>query len=437
MSCALRLRLATLLGAGGLAIAGAAASIAATPARLAWSFSTGAGYDTYVQRFPLAGSDTTETISEFDLVVTAEARSEGAARQRWLLRPELSLGTELTRERVQAGWQLRPDTVATVLRVDASWQGRQYRRGTGYSLSSDQQELRAEARAALSPRGAHAAEARAYGWRVRYATPSTLEIDHDEIGGGVCWRSGHDAPRYYTLGARLARRAYPDSAAIDRTVAGLHGEFDGTAQTGAGVRLFWRSERRRVRDASARPSAWSHGGTVSYLAPSGAGRVEIELEGEVWRYDEERSAWFDSWRISGAALYRGGDEAAWGWLAGPAAERLDAGADSPETYLQVGLRLGAETRLIALNGSCTVEVGRRDYTYAPPPEPRASVFASGLDDLDLYSDFTYWSLWLAVSWAAADRLAFDFSANWQPERHVEPADDSAIGFASGRAVWRW
>ena len=426
-----------LLGAGRAYAAGAASASPGTASRLDWTFTTSAGYDTYIQRFPLAGVDTTETISEFDLVATAEARTAGRARHRWRLRPELSFGTELLREGFEAGWQYRPDSVATVLRCDASWHGRQYRRGTGYSLSSDLREARAETRATLSPRGGGAFEARLTGWRLRYATPSTLELDHDELGGGVYWKSGHDAERYFTLGARLARRAYPDSAAIDRTVAGLTGELDTAVLTGTGVRLFWRSERRSIRDETARPSAWSHWATAAWLVPVGAGRIETDLQGEVWRYDTETSAWFDSWRLAGTLLYHGGGEAGWGWLAGPAVERFAAGPDSPETFNQAGLRIGAEASLLTLGGACTVELGRRDYTFTPPPEPLSSVPLPGLDTLDLYSDFTYWAIWLSASWSVTGRLALDLSANWQPEQHAEAADDAAVAFASARIIWRW
>ncbi|MHB8078371.1 MAG: hypothetical protein ACYDIE_03850 [Candidatus Krumholzibacteriia bacterium] len=431
------LPLLCLLGAGAAAAAGAAGASPGGASRLDWTVTTGAGYDTYIQRFPLAGVDTTETIAEFDLVATAEARTAGRTRHRWRLRPELSFGTELTREGLEAGWQYRPDSVAAVLRCDAAWHGRQYRRGTGYSLSSDLQEARAEARAILSPRGDGAVEARLTGWRLRYATPTTLELDHDEVGGGVYWKSGYDAERYFTLGARLAHRAYPDSAAIDRTVAGLAGELDTAVLTGAGVRLFWRSERRLVRDEAARPSAWSHWATAAWLAPAGAGRIETDLQGEVWRYDRETSAWFDSWRLAGTLLYHGGGDAGWGWLAGPTAERFDAGSDSPETYNQTGLRVGAEANLPTLGGACTVELGRRDYTFRPPPEPSAPAPTTGLDTLDLYSDFTYWAVWLAAAWSVDRRLSLDLAANWQPERHSEPADDAAVAFASARVVWRW
>ena len=106
-------RLPLLLLLGGLI---PAAGPAAGPAlgageRPVWSCSLAAGLDTYVQRFPLATEDTTETITELTLVLGAEGRTAGRARHRWRLRPEVSLGSELLRERLEAGYQYRPDSL--------------------------------------------------------------------------------------------------------------------------------------------------------------------------------------------------------------------------------------------------------------------------------------------------------------------------------------
>jgi len=105
--------------------------------------------------------------------------------------------------------------------------------------------------------------------------------------------------------------------------------------------------------------------------------------------------------------------------------------------IQAGLRVGAEASLLTLGGACTVELGRRDYTFTPPSEPLSSAPLPGLDTLDLYSDFTYWAVWLSASWSMTGRLALDLSANWQPEQHTEPTDDAAVAFASARVLWRW
>ncbi len=432
---------AVLLGLGlGAGVPGNAGAGAPASGRLAWSYTTAAGYDTYVQRFPLAGTDTTETVSEFDLTLGAEARTAGRARQHWWLRPELSAGTELTRERVDLGWQYRPDSLAAVLRLDARWQARQYRGGTRYSLSSDAQGGRLEARANLAPRGRRALETRLHGSYLRHAEPATLTLDQNEVGGGLFWKSGQDAQRQFLLGARLARRTYPDSTAVDRTIAALEGELDTAGFSATGLRAWLHCERRTIRDESARPSAWASWSSFDWLIPAGPARLSVELQIERWDYDAESSAWFDSWRLGGAVLYRSGQPGAGtSWLAGLAAERLDADSQASETYSQAGVRVGCEAWGRRLIGSGTLEVGRRDYTWQADASAtdESNLLGTTLDEFDLYSDFTYWRLALNASWRLTDRLSLDLAAHCEPESHTEPADDSTVGFGHARLAWRW
>ncbi len=403
--------------------------------RSAWSLSLATGYDTYVQTYPLATQDTTETISELTLVLGAAGRTPGRARHCWLLNPEVSLGSQLTRERLDLGYQWRPDSLHAVLRLDAGWQGRQYRPGTDYSFSSDTGEGRATARWYLAPAGRSGGETRLWARRLRYERPSTLEVNYDELGGGLFWRSGPLAPHRWLLGSRLARRTYPDSMAIDRTVIACEGEYDSFALEGSSVRLFHRSERRLIRQEEIRPSAWDHLSELEAALALDRGWLTLDLQSEVWDYDVESLAYFDSWRLGGVLGYRGGDPLAWTWRLGLAVEALLAGPDSPETYLQAGLRGGLETYGSQLSGSLTVEYGHRDYRQ---PAVGAVDTASLVPDEDIYgySDFQYWELWLMATWLVSGRFSCDVMANYQPESHTERTDDTAVAFASLRFVWR-
>ena len=68
-----------------------------------------AAFDTYVHAYPLAATDTTETVSEFNAVVTLAAALGRRARHDWSLRADVAAGTELTRQRLEAGYAWRPD----------------------------------------------------------------------------------------------------------------------------------------------------------------------------------------------------------------------------------------------------------------------------------------------------------------------------------------
>ena len=69
------------------------------------------------------------------------------------MRPELSVGTELLRGRLDLDYQYRPDSTLTSLRLESSTLGRSYWGSTDYSLSSDALETRSSARLFLGPAG--------------------------------------------------------------------------------------------------------------------------------------------------------------------------------------------------------------------------------------------------------------------------------------------
>jgi hypothetical protein len=423
----------------------ATAANALTPARgqaagLDWSGSLAGGYDLFVNRFPLATEDTTETVSEWMTVLGVEACTAPRSRHAWSLHPELSVGTQLVRERLEVGYQYRPDSSAAVMRGDLRWYAHQYQRGTEYELSSDQQEGRAEAHWAPLAGRAVTPELRGHAEYLRYQDPSTLEVDHDEAGLGAFLRSGFRAERRFALGTRYARRTYPDSAAIDRTTLSAEAEYEGFDWRGAGWRLFHRSDRRTHRQ-QVRPDAWSHWTELAAGYPLGASLLGIELRSEVWRYDQETAAYFDSWRLESLFYYRAGEPLELSWQLGAALERMAAGSDSPESYDQYGLRTGVERFGGDLSGSLLVEFGRRDYvlTDAQTGYTPAAEASSALDPVLYYgySDFMYWKIWLMASWLFSEHLSADLMAHYQPESHTEAEDDAATAFASARLVWRW
>jgi hypothetical protein len=402
----------------------------------AWSFSLATGFDTYIHRYPLAATDTTEAVTEATVVLGLEGRAGAERRHSWLLRPEFSLGSQLLRERLDVTYQFRPDSTNASLRLDARLLGRQYRGGTGYALSSDNVEGRAEVRWSPYPTGRTSGELRAHYAGMRYRNSSTLEVDYNEVGGGLFVGSGSAAWRRYRLGLRLARRVYPDSSAIDRNVLGWEAVYDSAELTGAGLHAYHLSERRGVRDEGSRPSAWAHGTEVNATVPFGRGRLAAELRSEVWQYDYESSAYFNSWRVGTVLAFHAGDALALAWRAGPAFEWLLAGDDSPETYRQYGIQAGVESYGGAVTGSLRVEYGRRDYRRQDAGSLTAAEQTS-IDSVFDTSDFNYWEIWLMGGVSLTSRLYFDVLANYQPESHTEKVDDMSIAFANARLVWRW
>jgi hypothetical protein len=401
-----------------------------------WSWSLAAGYDTYIHTFPLATDDTTTTVTELALLVGLEGQATPGSIHQWRVRPEFSYGTELWRGRIDASYQYRPEGRSAVFRLDGYGLARTYQGGTDDTLTSDTIEGWLTARGFVSPAGTTMGELQLRAGGVQYWDPSVLEVSYHDFGGAAFLRAGRDATTQFSLGGRVRQRAYPDSSAIDRTMAALEGEFDNVSHTGRGVRLFQRSERRLIRNEAVRPSAWNHWSTLEWLLPLGSFDLTGDIQSEIWQYDGETAVYFNSWRLNGVFLMKVGGLAAWTWRAGLAAELLSAG-DSPESYQQAGMRAGVEHYGTRFTVAASVEYGLRDYRLTGSV---LEVASNNLEPVQLplftYTDFNYWELWLMATWTLAPGLSLDVLANYEPERHTERIDDASLAFLNMRLVWR-
>jgi hypothetical protein len=401
-----------------------------------WSPVLTTGFDALLHSYPLATTDTTETIAEYMVSAGVEGRSPRKVHHRWRLRAEASAGSELYRQLVEGQYKYLDKNRVSRLRLDGRFYGRQYRQTTDYSLSSNNLEGRIDLRAYPWAGSKSTLELR--GWKsiLDYKNPSTLEVDTRELGAGVFLRNSGFTENPWSVGYRLSGRTYPDTTGIDRKVHRIEGDLDYHDDQGQGIRLFHKSGRRLIRDETVRPSAWAHYTDLNSLVTAGAGFVFMDLQSEIWKYDEETTTYFNSWRIEGAMGYRWGDLMKATWRLGLTGERLDAG-DSPETYTQFGLRAGVESFVSVVSGSVQLEYGRRVYSQADVELDSSTSDDLLADDLtSFYSDFNYWKIWLMANWYINEHFSLDLMANYEPESHTESGDDSSIGFGSVRLVWR-
>lgn len=409
---------------------------AADTARFIWNGSLATGYDAYVQTYSLALSDTTERIQEMEVTLSAEGRTRGAAAHRWLLAPRISVGSERTRQHLDLGWARHADDGARLLDAVAELRATQYHGTTDYSLSSDLREGRGRLRWFPSPGGALGGDLRAEVRTLRYADPTELEVDRDDVIVSAGLRSGSDAEDRWSAALRAGRRAHPDTAAIDRTTLGVDAEWQRFRFDATSWRATLRSERREVRDETARPGNWSHWARLEAERPlRDLLSAVVELGLESWDYDVGRDAYQDQRRWNGLLGLRRPPLEGPGWSLGVAWETL-GGDDPDERYRQFGLRGGLEHFGGAVSGSLIVEVGRRDYeaddgAVADPLE---------VDDwsaIPLFTDFTYTEVWLNGTWRLHERLNLTALASWLPESHTNDEDDQSLGFASLHAVLRF
>jgi len=428
-SSARAVRLTAAIFGTAVVVSSAAPAATGTAPSAVWRSRISVGHDTYVQSYYLANSDTTAILNEFNLTAALDGRSHGRTDHQWSLRAEVSGGSEVYREQVDAGYRWRPDAGDPRLRADVAWFGRQYRRSSDYSLTSDNQEGRAGLRIYPWLGRRAALDLRVAGRRVDFRVPSTLEQDFHEASAAGFLASRGDVAGVWRIGLRAARRAYPDSTAIDRDTYAAEGELERGGEAGE-LWIFHRSERRLIADETVRPSAWSHWTEISVAAPAGEGHLVADVTSEVWRYDAPTAVWFDSWRADAEVGYRWGDLLGDLWHALVTVENLEAG-DSPEAYTQVGLRGSLASYGHAVTGVVALEAGRRWYRGADSADS-----TSEFDVLVDYSDFDYVELWIMANWAFAARMSLELTASYQPERHTEQDDDAALGYASARLVWR-
>ncbi len=424
-----------LWGWSAVAMGADETSLAGAVAQPIWAWDLTSGFDSYLHSYALATADTTETLAEFMVQAGVEGRSPWRARHSWRIRAEASAGTELYRERIAGDYRFLGDDNIDRARLTGSFWGRQYRQTTDYTRSSDNWEGRLEGRVAPVVGSKAKLEIRGWAGRVDYQNPSNLEVDYHDEGAGAFVRSTGLGNTMWGLGTRLGQRTYPDSTAIGRDTWSLEADLDHQDYSGQGLRLYHKSERRLIADDTVRPSAWTHWSDFSGTIAAGKGHVFLDLQTEVWHYDSETDVYFNSTRVDGATGYRWGDIMSATWKVGLAGERLAAG-DSPEAYTQFGLRGGVESYGSDLGGSLTLEYGRRVYAQG-----ELSIDATGADQLefdatDLYTDFDYWKIWLMGSWQISSHIDLDLMANYEPEKHTENTDDSALGFASLRVRWR-
>jgi len=403
--------------------------------RPSWRPFISTGFDATIHTYPLANQDTTETISEFRVKAGIEGRSKRKTSHRWLTRVDASSGSEMYRQRLEGSYRFLSSGNQTRLHLKGYFRGRQFKKNTTYSASSDNYEGRLDLRLFPLVGNTTALELRGWSSLIDYKTPSTLETDNNDLGMGAFLRSQGFNPSMWSLGVRGYSRDYPDSTSIGRDVVSFEGDYDRHKEGGQGFSVFQKSERRLAADETIRPSAWTHWTDFEGAIGAGKGLVFLEFQFESWTYDQEDSAYFNSSRVDGKLGYRAGDILGIIWHTGFAAEKMDAG-DSPETYAQLGLIAGIESYGSVVSGSVDLEYGRRQYANPTIDLTDYSDYDSLETIINLYSDFNYWQVWIMGSWFLNDHFSLDVMASYEPESHTEQDDDSALGFGSLRITWR-
>ena len=195
--------------------------------RALWSWDLATGVDSYLHTYALAVDDTSEALAEFmvqagfqgtigpEIAASLAPARGGLHRHRTVAgaaggRLQLS-GPESTDPFSPAGSFLGPPVQA------------------GHRIRPFQRQFRgphSKARGYPWVGRTAALDVRAWGGFINYQTPSTLEVDYQDAGVGVFVRSQSLGNHMWGGGFRSARRAYPDSSAIDRDTWSVEVDYD-------------------------------------------------------------------------------------------------------------------------------------------------------------------------------------------------------------------
>jgi hypothetical protein len=400
-----------------------------------WRTSLAAGFDAFSHNYSLATEDTTESLVEYLFSAAFAGRSHRRARHGGYLKAEGSLGSELFRQLLEGGYRYQDSQRRSRLRLDGRLRGRQYRSGSDYVSTSNNVEGRLRLRGKPWISSRRALELNGSLAFLDYSTPSTLEVNHRTLATGLSLGSEGWGGPIWRVGAGIEGRSYPDSTRIDRRRIIGEGQFEVQGADEKQLLFMHRSERRHIRDETAKPSGWLHWTDFSGRVGAGPGWAFTEWQSEVWIYDQEKSAYNNSWRLEGVAGYGWGDMLGTSWKLGLALEQLRS-SDAPEAFTATGLVVGVEAFSGPVNGSISFELGRRDYTDDEASFGEPENTWTDEEYVYTYSDFTYWEIWLMGNWRLNDRFSCEVQASYEPETHTESEDDSALGFATLRLVYR-
>jgi hypothetical protein len=395
-----------------LILVGASSVLGAGATGFEWNNTLSAGYDSYKQSWSLSENDTTETISEYELVFYATGKTKGKQRHNFQIRPTLSFGTEILQTDLDASWRFKPNYRKTTASVNASLQRNMFRKASEYSSDSQNMELRALYRISLF-------ELRAKIKSLNYSNTSQLEQSYQDAQTGLYIHSNLLADKLWKFGTTVGSRAYPDSSEVNRKTYGWDVEFDNGALFGPAVRLSSQGERRNF-NSDVRSSSWVVWNSAEISVPKGDNQFVLEIENDIWLYDIETSVWSNQVRVEGELYLQRINFDKPGWQFGFTTENLSSNEGSQESYFQSGVKIGVEHfgKRLTLNG--TLEVGKREYGV-----------------IDLYTDFNYYEIWLMSTLKLSKKFYLDAMLNYVPENHSNEIDDQSLGFGSFQLVYRF
>lgn len=391
------------------------------------------GYDTYMERYSIAESDTLSSINEARARIRIGWATGLLGRNYTILEARQYLG--------ESSWESTAHALVTrrvgagapwVLNLDAELSHRGFNAGSGYEFPNDY--TRAYARAGVRGPAGKPVQVRVDDRveRLDYQYRTEFDYDYTRNIATAVLDLGRDPFKGVSLGARFTTMSIPDSSEIEYHSLGpvFEGRYFGEPHQRVYVSM--NVDRRAYPGDGTRSSFWSvlASGLLEWPFSDHWG-VEMASDVDGYNYDVATGAYDDyvetrnyvavNWFNEGLKVGAG---PAFGWL---------TSRDAPdEEYHELGARMALEQ--IGVSGlylSLAYEPGLRDY-------PAYTSDARVTDNADaIFSDYVYHRVNLFANVRITRGWWFNALLDWQPEDHDRDGDDATATVGSASLTYQF
>jgi hypothetical protein len=388
-----------------------------------------AGFDSFGEKYSIDEADTLDYTNELRSIVGLQYTNGWGPGHAVSVRNHLSISNASLRNLLRFDLDLvpRPGDRFT---LSNELVAKRFDRGEDYVLSSD--HIQEMVRAAYRLRVNQSVRLR-LGQRFElmdFRQASYYEYDYRRSVTGIDLDVERGIDSYVNVGYALAYRAVPDSSEVRYLDQNLHGSLLQYIGMRSALDLRGEMARRRYGDPAARPGYFYFdlGGRFSYRLTE---RVELRLRQQLesYSYDVPSEVYFNYTR------YLGGVEASF-------SPHLDVRlgieprlgllrASAPiEEYREISVVLAGDwIRVDGIWLTASLEIGKRRYLVAGVVDPEA---LTGEDPFvgSLYSDYAFNRVNLFSTVEFRRRYALNLFLSFEPERHVNDADDTTTTLVS-------
>jgi hypothetical protein len=397
----------------------------AAPTGVRLTGSAGVGFDSFQEKYSIVDRDTLDSVNEFRTRLSLGLAAGTFARDYFLLEGRVQYGddTYVSGGRLKLAKSLWRGI--TRLGLEGDYARRQFGDNSSYQFANDYDRLFVRGHFKQSLGQSFALRLTD---RFEYQNfEERTEFDYDyhrnriSLDGEFDW----DITTLLNMGLSFVTMEIPDSTEIEYQAFGPTIEFRHFGGLYQRTVVQAALERRDYVAGSPRSSFWS---VLAFLiaewpfAPTLS--VLLENDFEWYRYDYSDPVYFNYVENRTALLLKMNPSFNLSFGAGPTFGFLDSRVSTEDVYKEVGAKVALEyNRGAAVWVSFEYEPGKRTYkTFSDATQT--------VDDISLFSDYTYHRLSLFANVRVWDGLTFSSFLDFSPEDHKREGDDATATLIS-------